>query len=114
MKLYNKTKKQVVATEVLIADTFMTRLLGLMGKASFAKEKAMLFKGHPSVHTCFMRFPIDIVFLDKDMRVTEVTENLKPWRFTSIFKFQNKYCIEFTSNKISTKISTGDLIDVRA
>ncbi|MGH1468854.1 MAG: DUF192 domain-containing protein [Bdellovibrionales bacterium] len=111
--LYNSTTNALVADDLLIADSFYTRLMGLMGKASFSNEKAMLFKGHPSIHTCFMRFPIDVVFLDKNMVVTDVIENLKPWRFTSPFRFQSKYCIEFSSNKISNKVSKGDLLDVR-
>lgn len=113
LNLYNSTTNALVADDLLLADSFYMRLMGLMGKPSFSKDKAMLFKGHPSIHTCFMRFPIDVVFLDKDMVVTDIIEDLKPWRFTSLFRFQSKYCIEFYSNQISNKISKGDLLDVR-
>lgn len=114
MNLYNVTTKTLIAKEVLLAQSLYARIKGLMGKYSLSKDSAMFFDDCPSVHTFFMRFPIDVVFLDKDMVVTKVLENLKPWRCTMPFQYKNRYCIEFASNKISSKISKGDLIDVRS
>lgn len=114
LSLFNTTTKNLVVEKILPARSFWQKLVGLMGRKNLPKDTAMFFEGDcPSVHTCFMKFPIDVVFLDKDMKVTRVVENLKPWRMTKIFQFGNKYCLEFSSNKISTKISKGDLLDVR-
>ena len=114
MKLYNTTKNQIIAKDLLVADTFYTRLKGLLGKSDLPKDTALWIKDCPSVHTFFMKFDIDVIFIDKHMRVTRVVENLKPWRFTRFFQYKNKSCIELSSlNQISTKVSKGDILNVR-
>jgi uncharacterized protein len=63
-----------------IADTFWARFLGLMGSSRLPVDHALLIKQCSSVHTCFMRYPIDLVFLDSGYRVTETASAIKPWR----------------------------------
>lgn len=114
MKLYNTTKNQIIAKELLVADTFYKRLKGLLGKSNLPDGTALWIKDCPSVHTFFMKFNIDVIFIDKHMRVTQVVENLKPWRFTRFFQYKNKSCIELSSlEEISTKVSRGDILNVR-
>lgn len=114
INLYNASQETLLAKNILVAESFYSRVKGLMGKKNLQKDSAMFFSDCPSVHTFFMRFSIDVVFLDKNMIVTKVVENLKPWRCTTPFQFENKYCIEFFSSNISQKVSKGDLIDVRS
>lgn len=64
------------------ADTFLARLVGLMFRAGMAPLGGLLLTPCRSVHTCFMRFPLDVVFLDADFRVVAVVLHLAPWRFT--------------------------------
>jgi uncharacterized membrane protein (UPF0127 family) len=52
-----------------------------MGRRGLAPGEGLLLKPTPSIHTCFMRFPIDAVFLDADLRVLDVKPHLRPWRF---------------------------------
>jgi uncharacterized protein len=52
-----------------------------MGRRGLAPGEGLLLKPTPSIHTCFMRFPIDAVFLDADLRVLDVKPDLRPWRF---------------------------------
>jgi len=65
-----------------VADTTWKKFKGLMLKS---KPKPMLFvfkrSSRHSFHTCFMRFPIDFVFMDENKKVVEIHENVKPWRF---------------------------------
>ena len=63
-----------------LADSFLTRLRGLLGRRGLATGEGLLIAPAPSVHTCFMRFAIDAVFLDADFRVLEVRPHLRPWR----------------------------------
>jgi len=115
LSLYNNTTKSIVVENILPARSFWKKLVGLMGRKDLPLDTAMFFEGDcPSVHTCFMKFPIDVVFLDKKMKVIRIVENLKPWRMTKMFQFQNKYCLEFKSNNISRRISKGDHLDVRS
>lgn len=62
------------------ANTFLARLAGLMFRKSLRPLEGLLLSPCRSVHTCFMRFPIDIVFLSDDYRVVGVVERLPPWR----------------------------------
>jgi uncharacterized membrane protein (UPF0127 family) len=63
-----------------IADNPLTRLRGLLGRASLPQGEGLLIRPAPSIHTLFMRFPIDAVFLDAELRVLGVDEALAPWR----------------------------------
>jgi uncharacterized membrane protein (UPF0127 family) len=63
-----------------VADSFLTRFRGLMGRADLPAGEGLLFPGTRSVHTHFMRFAIDVVFLDADDRVVRIVPRLRPWR----------------------------------
>ena len=63
-----------------VASTFLTRFRGLMGVAELPTESGLLFPRTSSVHTHFMRFPIDVVFLDERRQVVAVARSLRPWR----------------------------------
>jgi len=65
---------------VFVARRFRHRLFGLIGRRSLPPDYAMLFPDCDSVHTAWMRMPIDVVFLDADGAVLEVRRALPPWR----------------------------------
>jgi len=84
--VYNKTRETFVATEASIADSYLSRLVGLLGKT---KRWALLGRGlwivpSQGVHTIGMMFPIDIIFLGKDMRVVHLEEHVRPFRISSV------------------------------
>lgn len=64
--------------KIIQADGFLKIFLGFMFKRS--AEYALLFKNCRSVHTFFMRFEIDIVFIDKSGNILSIKHNVKPWR----------------------------------
>lgn len=80
MKVYNATKGQWVATDVAVASTFWSRLIGLLGRPSLPEGAGLLITPCDSIHTFGMRFPIDAVFLDRGYRVVRVVDRLKPFR----------------------------------
>lgn len=65
--------------EVKIADSFITRFAGLMLRKKLLPATALLLAPCNSVHMCFMRFAIDVVYLDKEYRILKIVKNLKPW-----------------------------------
>lgn len=69
---------QLIAGRVAVADNFFTRFRGLMLRKSLSPGEGLLLKNCPAIHCCFMRFPIDAVYLDGDMRVVAV-ETVRPW-----------------------------------
>jgi uncharacterized protein len=70
----------VVCAECAFAATIRTRLKGLLGRSSLEPGEGLLLRPANSVHTAFMRFAIDVVFLDRELRVIDVAGNLRPWR----------------------------------
>ncbi len=73
----------VVCERCDVADGFWTRLRGLLGRSGLEPEEGLLIRPAGSVHTFFMRFPIDCVFLDRDLVVVAVREAVRPWRTAS-------------------------------
>jgi uncharacterized membrane protein (UPF0127 family) len=65
---------------VVMADRFLPRLLGFMGQPAPASGSALYLNPCRSIHTCFMRFPIDVIFLDRSLHVVKLTSNLRSWR----------------------------------
>jgi uncharacterized protein len=73
--------KRVMCARCVVADKPHTRLRGLLGRHELPAGEGLLIKPAPSVHTCFMRFPIDVVFLDAGLRVLSIARAVGPWKF---------------------------------
>ncbi len=71
---------ELVCERCEVADSAPARLRGLLGRRGLPPGKGMLLRPSGSIHTCFMRFPIDAVFLDAELRVLKVRGGLRPWR----------------------------------
>jgi uncharacterized membrane protein (UPF0127 family) len=70
----------IVCERCVLADTALARMRGLLGRRDLPSGEGILLKPASSVHMAFMRFPIDAVFLDRDLRVVKVAADLQPWR----------------------------------
>jgi uncharacterized membrane protein (UPF0127 family) len=70
----------VVCEHCLLAETMFARLRGLLGRSGLSSGEGMLLRPAASVHTAFMRFSIDVVFLDREDRVVKVAADLRPWK----------------------------------
>ena len=84
--VYNKTRETFVATETMVADSYIRRLVGLLGKT---KRWAQLGRGlwiipSSGVHTIGMLFPIDLIFLSKEKQVVHVEEHVRPFRISKV------------------------------
>ena len=71
---------RVVCERCAVADNPLTRMKGLLGRSELPRGEGLLLRPGSSIHTHFMRFPIDAVFVDDDLRVLEVVDTMKPWR----------------------------------
>jgi uncharacterized protein len=71
---------EIVCDRCEMADTVPTRMRGLLGRTGMDPGHGLLIKPTNSVHMFFMRFPIDVVFLDRELVVRKVVEALAPWR----------------------------------
>jgi len=77
-------KSVTIGSSIGLADTSPTRFLGLMGRKSLEPGSGILLRPSSGVHTMFMRIAIDVVGLDRQMRVVKVWPRLRPWRLTSV------------------------------
>ncbi len=66
-----------------LAESAPARMRGLLGRDGLEPGHGVLLRPASSVHTAFMRFPIDVVFLDRELRVLKVSRNVPPWRARS-------------------------------
>jgi uncharacterized protein len=112
--VYNKTRETFVATEATVADSYLRRLVGLLGKT---KHWARLGAGLwiiPSngVHTLGMLFPIDVIFLSKEKEVIHVEEYLRPFRVSKI-SLKALSVLELPAHTIyRTGTKVGDLLEI--
>jgi uncharacterized membrane protein (UPF0127 family) len=74
------TGKELLA-QVTVANRFWKRFLGLQFRKPLASGHGLLLEPCHSIHTCWMRFSIDAIFLDQDNRVLKVAEDVRPWKF---------------------------------
>jgi uncharacterized membrane protein (UPF0127 family) len=107
-----KTQNRVLVGNCRIARSFFSRFMGLMGRKSLPADEAILFPKCNSVHTMFMRFPIDVVLVDAQGRVVGVDVAMKPWRMMMPRK-NTKHIIELPANRSEELgIRAGVLLDI--
>jgi uncharacterized membrane protein (UPF0127 family) len=80
----NLTRKTWLATKIRKADNFVTRLVGLLKLSTLGPEEALWLMPSKGIHTIGMKFPIDVVFLDKNNIVLGIASGLVPYRISSI------------------------------
>ena len=103
----------VVCERCTIADSALPRMRGLLGKRSLGSDEGVLLRPAGSVHTFFMRFPIDIVFLDRDGRVLRIAESVRPWRTAAARGA--KAVLELRAGECARRrLLTGDVVEVGA
>jgi len=109
-RIINKTNNSCIADDANVAKTFFERLIGLMFRGSISAEEALIFYGVSSIHMFFMRFPIDVLYLDKEMKVLKIKHSLLPWRMS--FCPGARITIELPAEKAKTTlVKTGDTLE---
>jgi len=112
MELINKTKHALLAKDIVIANTPFKRLRGLLGEKEFKEGQALILKPCNSIHTFFLRFAIDVIFIDKHNKVIEAISCLKPFRLTRVY-WLSVLAIELPAGIIlSSHTQEGDLLAI--
>ena len=108
MRLINSTRGAVLAEHVERAGTIRDRLRGLLGRSVLPEGRALAIAPCNAVHTFFMKFPIDAVFLDRRGRVVRTVPELPPWRATR-FHFRAVEVVELPAGTLArTGTRVGD------
>jgi uncharacterized membrane protein (UPF0127 family) len=89
-----------MAENLVLANTALKRLRGLLGRSSLAPHEALWLRPCNSIHTFWMRFAIDVIFLDRTLRIVKMVENLRPFRLTRP-AWQAASVIEMAAHSIS-------------
>jgi uncharacterized protein len=97
----------VVCAHCRVADTYFSRMRGLLGRKPLAGDEGLLLTPCSSVHTMFMSYPLDLVFLESDLTVVGLRENVRPWRMAGWFGA--RYVLELPAGTCeSRRIRPGD------
>ena len=108
----NVTRGKILADSLDVADTFVKSLRGLMGKSCLKSGRGLWIKPCQSVHTFWMRFPIDVLFLDKEGMVVHFIEYLKPFRISK-HVLKARSVLELPAGSISdSDTQLGDCIEI--
>ena len=111
MKATNLNNGKELATNVEVADTLFTRMKGLLGKKELPFGEALWIKPCFSVHTFFMKFAIDVIFLNKKNQIIASVSNLSPNRMTRLYP-QSFSVLELPLGTIdASNTKTGDVIE---
>ena len=114
MAAFNRTRGTYLADNVRLARTHWTRMRGLIGtnNSDFRPGQALWIVPCRGVHTFAMRFPLDLVYLDRERRVIDLQENLAPWRFSPL-NFHAQSVMELAVGAISrSRTEKGDKIEI--
>ncbi len=106
----NQKNDRQLASEIRVARSLWARFWGLMGRRSLPEGHGILLTPCTSVHTFFMRFPIDVVFLDRNGRVVKIIPAMKPWR-TALGGRGARSALELEAGAAEAKdLELGDVI----
>ncbi len=113
MQVINVSKKQMLSDQCRLANSFLKRLVGLLGRSSLRQGEGLLFDRCHGIHTIGMRFQIDVVFLDKDLRVMRVTNRMRPFHVGPVVN-DAVYLLELPAGRLDdTHTEVGDQIQFR-
>ncbi len=109
MKCTLKRTGEILAQEIEIANTYFTRLKGLMFRRELPNGSGLLLDPCPQIHTCFMRFNIDAIFFDRNGLVLYVAEQMRPWRFGKFVR-GSRYTLELPGGTLAGRVRKGDQV----
>lgn len=112
VQVMNETRRTLIGDRVEVADTSWTRLVGLLGRSGLRAGEGLWIRPSSGVHTMGMRFPIDVIGLDRQLRVMKLWKNLVPFRVTSL-SWTMHSVIELPAGRIAeTGVAVGDSLRV--
>ena len=113
---FNLTRDLHLATDLAVADTHWSRLVGLIATApgDFGNGRGLWIRPCRGVHTLAMRFPIDVLYLDRAGKVVHLEHNLQPWRFSPV-RMSAASVLELPSHTLArTATAVGDRVEIRS
>ncbi|MGA7244125.1 MAG: DUF192 domain-containing protein [Terracidiphilus sp.] len=111
MVVRNKTRNTQLGDRVDVAGSGAKRTKGLLGRKGLAPGEGMWIVPCESVHTFFMRFPIDLVYIDRKQRVRKVRNSVPPWRLSACLSAHS--ILELPAGTIQDSLTeAGDILEI--
>ena len=108
----NTTRDTVLGEQIGIAETSLSRIVGLLGKSGLDPGAGLLIIPSQAVHTVAMRFAIDVVFVDRDWRVIHLRPFMAPYRLTGVH-WKALFVLELPAGVIAqTSTAVGDQLAI--
>ena len=114
-RISNRTTGNLIADEVEFATTPWTRFRGLMMRSAsdFRAGRALVIDPCTSIHMFFMRFPIDVLYLNRENVVVRAQQDIRPWRVGPVYTRGARFVIELPSGTIEQSGTTvGDALAI--
>jgi len=112
VKVVNETRGTVIGDRVEVAETSMTRMVGLLGRDGVDAGAGLWIKPSSGVHTIGMKFPIDVIGLNGKREVIKLWENLVPYRLTSV-SGRLRSVVELSAGRIAEcQVKLGDVLQI--
>lgn len=112
MKVQISYNNKVISNDILIAERTVDRMIGLMFREKLVGADGLLIDPCTSIHTFFMRYNLDIVFLNSKNQVIKIIRDMKPWRMTRIY-FTARQTLEMPAGKLPADVKVGDVLEVK-
>jgi len=110
LRVKNLTRDTVLATCMEIADNAAKRNKGLLGRKSLAAGEGLWIAPCEAVHTFWMQFPIDLVYLDRKQRIRKLVSDLPAWRLSACLRAHS--VLELPAGTIhATRTELGDALE---
>lgn len=110
VSIIDQTTQQKLAERGEIANDFFSRLKGLLGRAGLEVGEALVITQCNSIHMFFMKFPIDVCFLDKKNKVVGIVQDIRPFQLSPIF-WRAVSAVELPGGVLAqARVSIGDQI----
>ena len=107
----NLTRNTELADQAELAESGTKRSKGLLGRKGLQRGEGMWIIPCEAIHTFFMRFPIDLVYLDRKLRIKKVRDSVRPWRISACLSAHS--VIELPAGTIrDTRTECGDILEI--
>lgn len=111
LQALNRTRGTVLAARLEVAASGKSRRKGLLGRAELAAGDGLWILPCESVHTFFMQFPIDLVYLDRKNKIRKLRSEVGPWRMSACLSAHS--VIELPAGTIrATRAERGDMVEI--
>lgn len=94
-----------------IADNLVSRIVGLMFKSELKESNGLLIKPCNSIHTFFMFFNLDVLFISRSGEIVKIIRQMKPWRMSWIY-FRSAQVLELKGGSLPLGVTQGMRVEV--